>query len=244
MDGSHCCTPITSGPLYLQLIGPGAIWIMLHCGGMCGPLVAGLGLGTGNWRSSMMRLGLYQLGRVLPLSAAGALAGSVGGTVAEYMTNWGPWSVIVLAGLLYLAVIHRLGWIPWPHSNNTDGNIATRLMRPLAAWGAHHPYMSDFAFGLVLSTLPCGIVFSTLGLAVASASPWHGAVLMTLLVAISTVPLAIVIGTSSAAFSRMRQQFAWLPTVALLLSATLLLLHGLAGIAVIPHLHLWRIMLW
>ncbi|MEK7412575.1 MAG: sulfite exporter TauE/SafE family protein [Planctomycetota bacterium] len=243
MDGS-CCSPIQNGPLYLQLLGPGTVWIMLHCAGMCGPLVAGLGLSQHGWRTGLLQLSLYQIGRLLPLAGAGALAGLVGSSVAEHLAGWGAWSVIVLAGGLYLTVFHRLGWLHLPGNFTSDGGLTARLLRPLSGWSSRHPHAGVFAFGLALSALPCGIVFSTLGLAVASASPWDGAALMSLLVLISTLPLAIAVGASAAAFGRLRQRLSWLPTVALTISATLLLLHGLAALHVIAHLHLGRIMLW
>lgn len=242
MDGS-CCTAVASDPLYLQLLGPGAIWIMIHCAGMCGPLVTGLGLGTGTWRSGVTALLLYQLGRALPLAAVGALAGLIGGTVSAAVSAWSPWLVLGIAVSLYLAVLRRLGWLRWRFPD-ADGGVAARLLRPLAAWSARHPHAGAGLIGMALSAMPCGIVFSTLGLATASGSPWHGAALMALLVALSTVPLVIAIGASAAAFGRLRQRLVWLPTVALACSATLLLLHGLAALGMIKHLHLGRIMLW
>ncbi|MBN8526356.1 MAG: sulfite exporter TauE/SafE family protein, partial [Planctomycetes bacterium] len=78
-------------PLYLQLLGPGTVWIMVHCGGMCGPIVAGLRLGEGGWLRGGARILLYQLGRAIPLAVAGAAAGAAGAAMADLLADWGPW---------------------------------------------------------------------------------------------------------------------------------------------------------
>lgn len=231
-------------PLYLQLLGPGLLWIMVHCGGMCGPLVAGLRLGEGGWLRGGGRLALYQLGRALPLAAAGAIAGSVGAAMADWHAEWGPWLILILAGGMLLAALRRLGWMPWPRADGDAGSAAVRILRPVTAWAAAHPRLGVLAIGAALALLPCGVVYWVLSLAAASGSAVHGALLPALLVAISTPPLALAAIAGASATGRLRARLAWLPTAALLLSAAWLGLHGAAALEWIPHAHLGKVMLW
>lgn len=230
-------------PLYLQLLGPGTVWIMVHCGGMCGPIVAGLRLGEGGWLAGGSRLALYQLGRAIPLAAAGALAGLAGAAMADLLADWGPWLTIAVAAGMLVAVVHQLGWLPW-RSTGDGASLAGRLLRPVAGWAGRHPLLGTLALGAVLSVLPCGVVYWILSLSATSASPLHGALLPVLLVAISTPPLALAAGASAAAVGRLRQRLRRLPTIALAVSALWLAMHGLASLEYVPHVHLWKIMLW
>lgn len=230
-------------PLYLQLLGPGTVWIMVHCGGMCGPIVAGLRLGEGGWRTGGCRLMLYQLGRAIPLAAAGAIAGLAGAAMADLLADWGPWLTIAISTAMLIVVIHQLGWLPW-RANPESGSLAARLLRPVAGWAGRHPMLGACALGAALSALPCGVVYWILSLSATSASPLHGALLPVLLVAISTPPLALAAGASAAAVGRLRMRLRWVPTAALAVSALWLAMHGLASLEYVPHVHIWKIMLW
>lgn len=230
-------------PLYLQLLGPGTVWIMVHCGGMCGPIVAGLRLGEGGWLRGGTRLLLYQLGRAIPLAAAGAAAGAAGAAMADLLADWGPWLTIAVAAAMLLVAVHRLGWLPW-HFGEDGGSLAARLLRPVAGFAGRHPTMGALALGAALSVLPCGVVYWILSLSATSASPLHGALLPALLVLISTPPLALAAGASAAAVGRMRVRLRWVPTAALAVSACWLAMHGLASLGYVPHVHVWKIMLW
>jgi sulfite exporter TauE/SafE len=231
-------------PLYLQLLGPGTVWIMVHCGGMCGPIVAGLRLGEGGWRRAAMNLALYQSGRAVPLAVAGAIAGAAGAAVADLLADWGPWLTIAIAAAMLVAVAVRLGWLPWLRAGADSGAFAGRLLRPVAGFAGRHPLLGAFAVGAALSVLPCGVVYWILSLSAGSASPLHGALLPVLLVAISTPPLAIAAGAGAATFGRLRSRLAWVPTAALLLSAFWLAMHGLASLEYVPHVHVGKVMLW
>lgn len=229
-------------PLYLQLVSM-APAIMLHCGGMCGPIVVALRIGEGGCAAGAGRLGLYQLGRALALGAAGAVCGLAGFAVSDAIELWGPWCILGLAALMLLAAVQQLVRLPFLRLDG-DGGLATRLVRPLAGLAARHPRLGLLALGLVLGALPCGLVFWALGLAVASGSALHGAVLAAALVALSTLPLALAALVGGAALGSLRRRLAWLPTAALVLSALLLGAHGAAALEWIQHLHLGKTMLW
>ncbi len=231
-------------PLYLQLLGPGTVWIMVHCGGMCGPIVAGLRLGEGGWRRGTLSLLSYQAGRVLPLAAAGAIAGLAGAAMADLLADWGPWLTIAIAAGMLVAVTVRLGWLPWLRPSGNSGSFAARLLRPVAGFAGRHPRMGAFVLGMALSALPCGVVYWILSLSATSASALHGALLPVLLVAISTPPLALAAGAGAATFGRLRHRLSWVPNVALLVSAVWLAMHGLAALEYVPHVHVGKVMLW
>ena len=230
-------------PLYLQLLGPGVVMTMLHCGGMCGPIVAGLGLGQGGWGSGSARLGLYQSGRAISLGAAGALCGLLSYEASDRIELWSPWLTLFVALAMLVAVGRRFGWLRLPFSEG-DGALAGRLVRPLAGFAGRHPRLGTILLGAVLGALPCGVVFWVLGLAATSASPLHGALLAVLLVVISTPPLLLAALAGGAVLGRWRARLSWLPTVALAVSALWLGAHGAAALEWIPHVHLGRVMLW
>lgn len=230
-------------PLYLQLLGPGLAWTLAHCGGMCGPIVVALRVGEGGPAAGARRLACYQAGRAATLGAAGALCGGLGYAVSDRIELWSPWLILGLAAVMLAGAAHRLGWLRWPRAGG-DGALAARLARPLAVFAARHPHLGLLAIGGALGALPCGVVFWALGLAATSGSPLHGALLLALLVGLSSLPLAIAALAGASATGRLRARFAWVPTAALLLSAALLAAHGAASLRWIPHLHAWKIMLW
>ena len=88
------------------------------------------------------------------------------------------------------------------------------------------------------------MIYWVLSLAASSASPLHGALLPVLLVAISTPPLALAVGAGAASYGRLRLRLAWVPTVALAVSAGWMAMHGLAALEYVEHVHVWRVMLW
>ncbi len=227
-------------PLYLMLLGPGLAWTMVHCGGMCGPIVAGLHFGHDGWGAGGLRFGLFQLGRACALACAGAIAGLAGWLVADWLQENGPYLILAVAAGMLLAVPIRLGWIPWLRGGD-DGALAARLLRPIGAWAARRPRLGSFAIGAVLSALPCGPVYLALSLSATSGSALHGALLPALLVAISTPPLALAAIASATA---LRSKLSWVPTAALTVSAGWLGMHGLAALEYVPHVHLGKVMLW
>jgi len=231
-------------PLYLQLLGPGTVWIMVHCGGMCGPIVAGLRLGEGGWRRAIAQLGMYQAGRAVPLAVAGALAGLAGAAMADLLADWGPWLTIAIAAAMLVAVVVRLGWLPWLRPRADGGSFAARLLHPVAGFAGRHRLLGAFVLGMALSLLPCGVVYWILSLSATSASALHGALLPVLLVAISTPPLALAASAGAATFGRLRARLSWVPSAALCLSAVWLAMHGLAALEYIPHVHIGKVMLW
>jgi sulfite exporter TauE/SafE len=240
-----CCSHETSAAasLYTQVVVAGLSWVALHCAGMCGPVVASLGLGRGRgWSGGAVDLGLYQLGRLLPLAAAGAVAGWLGDELTGVLGSWTAWLILAVAGGLVAAALVQLGWLPWFRG---DGAAAARLARPVAGWAARHPRLGHLALGLVLSLLPCGVVYWVLTLAAVAADPWHGAGLMATLVLLTTLPLAVAAAAGGLAWGGLRARWGrWVPPAALAFSAVWLGLHAAAMLRWLPHARLGPVMLW
>jgi hypothetical protein len=119
-----------------------------------------------------------------------------------------------------------------------------RALHPLAG-GDEGRGLRVFGLGLAMGLLPCMITYWTLGLAAMTGSPWHGALLMLLLVAMTTPVLlgvTLIPRVIPRRFSRV------LPKVLMGLSGAWLFMVGLAGLGVVDHLHLglgdYTIMLW
>ena len=180
-------------PQYAQLVSVGFLWISFHCAGMCGPLVLGLDLGGhaegGQGRSRASRAGsasvnllLYQCGRSITYAVMGALAGWGGQALQGGIQQVTQITGLVLAGVLVLAgALNLLGRSP-----GGDGSSWDRLGRALGAVAGRlrsgGGRLRKLYLGVVLGFLPCMIPIWALGLAASTQSALHGALIMVLLV--------------------------------------------------------------
>ena len=250
-------------PFYAQVIGIGLLWVTVHCIGMCGPILASLTASMGVHRAKTGRQRVlralaavlsYQGGRGLVYAGLGAAAG-ISGAAAQAIIE----DVAQTAGLVVAAVILAVGvWklLPLP-SNLGDGAgwsarwtgwALGRVGRLLPKTGA----MRMAAFGMVLGFLPCVLMFWILGIAASTASAFHGAMIMLLLVVMTTPVLVFAACGSSLPgfFSHLRSDR--VIGGAMLISGTWLALIAFAANGWIEHLHFpfeigqWElvIMLW
>ncbi len=250
-------------PLYMQVLGLGLLWTTLHCSGMCGPLIAGLGFGRrGNsrsapsapsaplrpptWGSAALDLGLYQIGRALMYAVMGATVGFFGGWLRTPLLAIAPWVTLAL-GTIFLAVALRDFWPRRRRSAPTPSRLA-QTAGALSRELAQHPHRRAFVLGMLLAFLPCTLAFWVLSLAAVSGSALHGALIMVTLVVI-TVPVLLAAAWTPLIIGRVRRVAApWAARVPLALSAGWMFCIGLAGLEVIPHLHVQfgdhMVMLW
>jgi sulfite exporter TauE/SafE len=153
----------------------------VHCVGMCGGLVGAFSLGLPGNRGALAYQVSCNVGRVATYVALGALAGAVGaGTlIFEHALPvqkilFGA-SCLMLLGLgLYLAglfarfaALERIGVGLWRRIQP----LLARVL-PIQSVG------SALAAGVLWGFLPCGLVYSGVVLALASASAVHGALIM------------------------------------------------------------------
>lgn len=191
----------------LTLLGPGGMAAMAgalflaglaggvtHCAGMCAPFVLAQAAATADRAASggMLRrlagaaLLPYQAGRMLGYTTLGALAGGATGLVTQVSGVR-----YLLAALLAAAAVLMLGqasarlaaWLPRLPAPRLPAGIERRVAALLAAptgW-------RGVALGLMLSALPCGLLYGALAAAAASGSVLGGALGMAAFV-LGTVP--------------------------------------------------------
>lgn len=153
----------------------------VHCAGMCGGLVAAFSLGLpGDRRAAALQVAC-NLGRVATYVGLGAAAGTLGaGTLVFESTLpvqkilFAASCVMLLALGLYLAglfarfaAVERMGQGLWRRVQP----LLARVL-PIRSVG------SALAAGVLWGFLPCGLVYSGVVLALASASPAQGALVM------------------------------------------------------------------
>jgi sulfite exporter TauE/SafE len=149
-----------------------------HCAGMCGGFAAACSARRGG-RGTLY----YSLGRLATYASLGALAGTVGSALAEL-----SWAGMIVSGVLLVFFAGRLAGIlpplrsPWP-----------RATRPLARLVRSASAGSGLLLGAANALIPCGLVYATLALPIAVASPWQGAVIMTAF-GIGTMPVMWAVG--------------------------------------------------
>lgn len=238
-------------------LGLGLVWTSAHCAGMCGPLMLGLGMHAPELAESRTarrglgiaaRLGGYQLGRALVYALVGFAAGWIGGSAATWVRSGTELMGIVLGlGFLIAAAMH-LRRRAISVSADSRPPFTARMGLCINAHAPRQPLLRSLVLGMGMAALPCGIVFWAVGLAVATADPWSGAILMVTLVAITTPALAGVAFSPLALLAapvRWRAMLAawagrWLAPAALALSGVVILSttiarhYGMMG-AICPH---------
>jgi sulfite exporter TauE/SafE len=169
-------------PAFLQLFSLGIIWILLHCAPMCGPIVAGLKLESSMGNSCLGGLIMYQSGRALVYASLGAVSGSFGSHLLFKKPQVG-WLLVLL--LLVFAFKEAF-------PNKIQFQFPKLLM---GFWGSligklKGPFR-PFLLGILLAFLPCMLMFWALGLAATTGSPFLGALVMLLLVFLTSLPLYV-----------------------------------------------------
>lgn len=150
-----------------------------HCIGMCGGITTMLTSAIGEGKSRLPLVLSYNLGRVGSYALIGGIVGFTGslaikniGVPLEIMHVIAGIFIVLLGlyvGQWYLGVtkIERLGQHLWRHLSPFTKKVipVTNLKRA-------------FMLGALWGWLPCGLVYSTLTWALASADPIQGAMLM------------------------------------------------------------------
>lgn len=249
---------------YAQLLSVGLVWISLHCVGMCGPIltgfdVAGVHRGLGPV-SGAGRVLAYQAGRAVTYSLLGAVAGLLGaGMKAGFSLAGGVLAVVAGTG-----IVASIGWKLVPRSRPSGlvrlgkpreaplDRVLARARLFLLPLASSPSVTSTFLLGAAMGLLPCMITGWALGLAAVTGSFVHGAVLMVLLVAMTTPVLLGATLLPRAFASRLGRARVVLPRLLLSVSGVWLVLAGLASLDVIEHAHLgfaaggrhWMVMFW
>lgn len=155
----------------------------VHCVGMCGGIVAALNIATApRGGVSPLRYALaYNGGRILSYALAGALLGALGGGALALFDRDAGYRVLRYAAgaILILNGMALAGWLPRGALFESLGLHAWRHVQKLSrGLGPVSTTPRALLFGMVWGWMPCVLVYSTLMLALASASPWRAAGIM------------------------------------------------------------------
>ncbi|MEW5848111.1 MAG: sulfite exporter TauE/SafE family protein [Myxococcota bacterium] len=227
---------------YAQLISLGLLWITFHCAGMCGPLVLGLDLGGCTRGANVGRVGAhlaaYQLGRATVYALLGALAGLLGRSISDVLQHAAP----------YFSVVLGLGMILWPLRGHLQrrSDVVTlgqrpllpRVMTRLVALADGRSIGRSWVLGTIMAGLPCMIVAWALVVAASTRSPLHGALVMLLLVLMTTVPLGSVMMLARMLRLDRVSLLQRIPSLLLPISGVWMLLVAGAALGVVPHVSL------
>jgi len=166
-----------------------------HCIGMCGGISVSLGLGSMKKRL----LPVYHLGRLASYTTLGLVFGSllplIG--VRAYNAIWGA-SLRIAAALMMLAIGLQIALgVNLLRRLERHG---ARLWRPLAGFVQSllpvRTGSDALLLGFLWGLLPCGLIYSALGLAVVSGNPLQAGLVM-LAFGTGTLPAMLLLGVFS-----------------------------------------------
>lgn len=168
----------------------------VHCVGMCGGIVTALSLSSTTRRPALPMLLAYNFGRITSYALAGAIVGAIGAStillerfVPAERVLYGLANIMLILLGLYLAglsravlVLERVGGVVW-----------ARLQPLMKRFIPVRTLPQAFFTGAVWGWLPCGLVYSVLISALATANAAHGALLM-LAFGAGTLPNLLAMG--------------------------------------------------
>lgn len=174
-----------------------------HCFAMCGGIIGTLSLSQRSdttikqqWLFSLS----YNLGRISSYTLIGLFAGFVGHYAAAFFSTITSLPILrLLAGVMLvlmgfylggwwriLVVLEKMGARLWQHIEP----LGRRFLPIRSLSGA-------LCVGAVWGWLPCGLVYSTLAVALAQRTPWHSALVM-LCFGLGTLPALVLAGVAGA----------------------------------------------
>jgi uncharacterized protein len=176
-----------------------------HCAGMCGGIVGALSLQSpqGGGAAILVHLA-YNLGRIGSYVLAGLLAGLLGQAAGNLMAV--QHVLYLLASLMLVAMgLYLLGVTQFLAPLERGGQALWQRIQPLTKrFLPVRGIAQALPLGLLWGWLPCGLVYSALTTALASASAGKGALLM-LVFGLGTLPNLLLAGLLLARFRRFAQ---------------------------------------
>lgn len=168
-------TPLFSMAFLTGLLATG------HCLGMCGGLVAALGLAAeGRPRGLQFHL-CYNLGRILTYTAIGLTVGWLGSAIA-YTDAFSRLSRLVLVASDLVVILLGLGTAGLFMTFNLSRLEVAGLLPALTRATTHLRRLpgplAGLPLGLLMGFLPCGLVYAMAMTAAQTADPWRGSVVL------------------------------------------------------------------
>jgi sulfite exporter TauE/SafE len=170
-----------------------------HCAAMCGGLVGiacgrpAADAGRGAWWGRAIG---YNAGRIASYALAGALAGGLGAAGLAFratpLTQQALLAVMSLSLILF--ALYLAGLAPFVRAIESAGAAIWRRIQPHSRrFLPADTVPRAFGLGLLWGWLPCGMVYAALIAALATADPWHGALVMGAF-GLGTAPNLLAIG--------------------------------------------------
>ena len=180
-----------------------------HCVVMCGGIAGALSCGVvklGRAPRPVPSALAYNTGRIAAYVALGALVGALGPQPGVVRLGMRLAAGLFLAGAgLYVAgAFRRFAFV------ERAGAPLWRRVAPLAGRLAQSPTLpATLAVGALWGLLPCGLVYAAFGLALASGTLAHGALVMAAF-GLGTAPAMMATGLASARVAPAVRSRAWL----------------------------------
>ena len=219
----------------------------VHCIGMCGGIMNALGFAlqnnVENSPCSIHFVLLYNVGRIISYSLAGALVGMFGWLLQDMGSLFGV-ALRIFAGLMLIAMgMYIAGWWRVLVYLEKIGGKVWRYLQPAGNKLLPVRYRwQALLLGFIWGWLPCGLVYSTLVFASTTTS-WQQSALTMLIFGIGTLPAMLITGNLSTRFKNWLQQSMVRNAVGLLLIAfgvwtvILPLYHSVSGHSQSQHQH-------
>jgi len=168
-----------------------------HCVGMCGGLMVAVGMQLPQPRWAYLLI--YNLGRITSYILAGALAGWIGASGLLFDVLFPVQKILYLLSNLMLLLLGLYLGNVW-HGLLFIEKIGGKFWRKIEPIGRKlFPIRNlpmAYLAGVLWGWLPCGLVYSVLVAALASAKPIHGAAIM-LMFGLGTLPALLSVGAAS-----------------------------------------------
>ena len=227
------------------LVLAGLVGSFGHCTGMCGPLVAMLGV-TARRDGSRLPAGdhaLYHASRVGVYGLLGLAAGAAGSFVSlgTGLSTTAGYLSMVLGALVVTLGVTSVAGTAWAGRALWRGNALTSAMSRAVQRGGKSGVMT---LGALNGLLPCGLVYSALLAVAAGGSALRGGAGMIVFGA-ATMPVLIALGLGAARLSpHARGLLAKVAGALIIVVGLQLVLRGAADLGLLAHVHRGGFMLW
>lgn len=199
-----------------------------HCVGMCGGLVSAVTITLPKARPKLPFLLAYNTGRILSYALAGMLVGALGASslVLQHLLPiqqilYGVSNILLILLGLYLSGI----WAGLTYLEKLGAPIWRRIQPYAKRFLPADTWLKSLIVGTLWGWLPCGLVYSVLIAALASASALKGGLLM-LCFGLGTLPTLLTMGLMAVKLKTVLHQV-WVRR----LSGLLVLGFGVIGLA-------------
>ena len=191
-----------------------------HCLGMCGGIVSALSFALAKETATQRLLlqSFYHLGRLLSYSFLGLLVGLLGKGLLTPLAN-SKWPYVFTSLMMIAFGLYLTGWWRGLDKLEVFGAKIWKAMTPLRQrFMPINSMPRALIAGMLWGFLPCGLVYSSLALALTSANPITASGTM-LAFGLGTLPMMLLAGSTAGALKQKLQQHGWRTANGLLIIA-------------------------